>query len=605
MTADHLFEQAVAAARAGRLDIAEAHCHKSLAIAPRHPGANLMLGIAAARGGREDEAIARLETVLEQEPNNFEALKWFAGALAGLERFEEAATHAKRAAEMRSGDYALALLLGKAYHGLGRSEDSILAHRRAINIDPTREAGYLALCEVFIELGRLREAREVRFEAALMAVPAGPRTDRRRTAPGTTADDIRAEIERLCPAADIGLSVIVRDAEAYIRDLARSVLGVFTQFVFVDTGSTDRTAEILAEYGFEVHRHPFIDFADARNAALARMRTPWVMFLDADDVLPRMTALLCQRAVISAPGDVGGFYLTIQAPFEKGNYRVEHLKIVRRSIPDLAWDFEIHEQIQPSVAAAGFRTLDIPGAYILHLNYDDSPEGQAAKRARDFPLLETMVASRPTCPFSAWCMGMTLEKAGRLEEALTWFDRVIERSPTPTEPLRKAYLSKGRSLRSLGNLEGAYAAFYQGLALFPSDPELAYMRADLAVEFGRYSEALEALEAVPSDGSAELKNINLGVLGPWRTLVYARALIGAGRREEGYEGLKRLMTGRSSEGLEAARTLFRVALAEGDLATAETAVEYGIRRRGPADEWVAARAELAESRRASSVAVEP
>ena len=52
-----------------------------------------------------------------------------------------------------------------------------------------------------------------------------------------------------------------------------SVAGLFDEIVVVDTGSTDRTAEIAREFGARVFDFVWIDdFAAARNAALARAK---------------------------------------------------------------------------------------------------------------------------------------------------------------------------------------------------------------------------------------------------------------------------------------------------------------------------------------------
>jgi glycosyltransferase involved in cell wall biosynthesis len=54
--------------------------------------------------------------------------------------------------------------------------------------------------------------------------------------------------------------------------------------VVVDDGSDDETAEIAARCGATVIRQPNRGPASARNAGVAALATPWVAFLDADDV---------------------------------------------------------------------------------------------------------------------------------------------------------------------------------------------------------------------------------------------------------------------------------------------------------------------------------
>jgi glycosyltransferase involved in cell wall biosynthesis len=53
----------------------------------------------------------------------------------------------------------------------------------------------------------------------------------------------------------------------------------------VDSGSRDRTVEFARSWGARVIERPWTDFVEARRFALAQVRTPWALMLDADEAL--------------------------------------------------------------------------------------------------------------------------------------------------------------------------------------------------------------------------------------------------------------------------------------------------------------------------------
>lgn len=89
----------------------------------------------------------------------------------------------------------------------------------------------------------------------------------------------------------VGLVMIVRDEEAVITRALQSALPFITTWLVVDTGSTDRTREIvretLAGLSGEVIDRPWVNFGHNRTEALrlCEGRMDWAIMLDADDNL--------------------------------------------------------------------------------------------------------------------------------------------------------------------------------------------------------------------------------------------------------------------------------------------------------------------------------
>lgn len=83
----------------------------------------------------------------------------------------------------------------------------------------------------------------------------------------------------------ISLCMIVRDEEKTIARCLDSVEGISDEIVIIDTGSTDRTKEIVQKYTPIIHDFLWIDdFAAARNYSFSKATKDYILWVDADDV---------------------------------------------------------------------------------------------------------------------------------------------------------------------------------------------------------------------------------------------------------------------------------------------------------------------------------
>lgn len=91
----------------------------------------------------------------------------------------------------------------------------------------------------------------------------------------------------------IGLVMIMKNEESVILRCLNNVYPIIGHFIIVDTGSTDKSKEIVQKFfqekniNGEIHDYPFVNFEDARNFALekAKGKSDFCFTLDADEVL--------------------------------------------------------------------------------------------------------------------------------------------------------------------------------------------------------------------------------------------------------------------------------------------------------------------------------
>ncbi|WP_254438492.1 glycosyltransferase family 2 protein [Paenibacillus sp. DCT19] len=84
----------------------------------------------------------------------------------------------------------------------------------------------------------------------------------------------------------ISLCMIVKNEERTLARCLDSVSGIVDEIIIVDTGSSDRTMDVAAQYTDQVYTYEWQDdFAAARNYSFEQATQEYILWLDADDVL--------------------------------------------------------------------------------------------------------------------------------------------------------------------------------------------------------------------------------------------------------------------------------------------------------------------------------
>ena len=188
--------------------------------------------------------------------------------------------------------------------------------------------------------------------------------------------------------ATVGLSMIVKNGGDDLRLCLRSVEGLVSEIVIADTGSTDHSLEIAAEFNARVIYFPWNNsFADARNASLRQMTTDWVLVLDADEELSHEAVDRIPK-LLEDSQETGGYFLTIRNYLPDLNVQFRSVKSmpnvdkVARATRALSWaehdlcrlfkrdssihySGRVHEVVEYSILSSGLK-LQHSGCRILH-----------------------------------------------------------------------------------------------------------------------------------------------------------------------------------------------------------------------------------------------
>ena len=159
--------------------------------------------------------------------------------------------------------------------------------------------------------------------------------------------------------------------EHNILDCLESLAWADRRVVFIDSRTTDRTAELAQQVGAEVMQHPFENFAQFHNGAMDRVEADWIFFVDADE---RATPELAEEVRSITDGTREEVAWSVP----RHNYIFGRLTLGAGWYPDyqsrlllrgrVRWERPVHEVI----------VADGPQGYLknplIHYNYDDLPD---------------------------------------------------------------------------------------------------------------------------------------------------------------------------------------------------------------------------------------
>ena len=104
----------------------------------------------------------------------------------------------------------------------------------------------------------------------------------------------------------LSVGILTFNSEKHIREVLESVRDIADQIVVLDSGSEDRTLEIVKDFGAEVHYRPFDNFVNQKNHLLSLCRGDWVLFLDDDEVVSEELSKSIKEAV-SGSSEFSGY----------------------------------------------------------------------------------------------------------------------------------------------------------------------------------------------------------------------------------------------------------------------------------------------------------
>lgn len=269
----------------------------------------------------------------------------------------------------------------------------------------------------------------------------------------------------------ISVCIIAKNEEKYIEGCLQHLKPFGFEIVVADTGSTDRTKEIAAEYADKVVDFEWIDdFSAARNFCAQHAENNWILVLDCDEYLKsfdyKEVRILTQRL----PRCVGRFPLKNLVISSDGEQRYT-IDIVTRfyNKKRFYWVKPIHEQLVriDDPDDLEFPCFEMPMDAVHH-GYNITGEEMREKQFRNLRLLGKQLEKDPRDPYIWFQIGQSQFVLTNYDKAADAYEMSLSLNPDMDrffaeyliESLSKAYLNLDRAQKAV-NLLLKYAEFFK------------------------------------------------------------------------------------------------------------------------------------------------
>ena len=310
--------------------------------------------------------------------------------------------------------------------------------------------------------------------------------------------DLKPAATSSAPGGTLSVCMIVKNEAVFLARCLASVKAAADQIVVVDTGSTDNSVQVARSFDAETTVVPWKnDFAWARNLSLERARCAWILWLDADDVVPPESLAKIVELKKQLPDRVFGFAIRNERPGNTGSEFVQARMFPNR--PEIRFERRVHEQIMPSAFRLGL-TMEKKNIALEHHGYAD-PGTLRIKAQRNIALMLDEYNPVKPDPVTAVEIADSYQLMEGWDKAEMWYHTVLSipniKSAAPAIA-SQAFIGMGSIAGRQRKHVQAIRHLDQAVALAPWRIDALYLLAVSHDCIGSADKAIGCLRRIPS-----------------------------------------------------------------------------------------------------------
>ena len=308
--------------------------------------------------------------------------------------------------------------------------------------------------------------------------------------------------------AAFSVCLIAKNEERNMKRCLDALAPLQAEIIVVDTGSTDKTAEIAKENGARVISFSWTgSFSNARNFAASQASHDLVLAVDADEYLEEANLPLLAKQIEAHKGSVG--MMTRISPTVRDGAEQSLRERVARFYDKTRFHYagSIHENITPLNPGTALSFFELPLTF-LHVGYETA-DLVVQKANRDLSMLLAALETEDDKPYLHYQTGKSYVALKKPEKAIDHYEQAMALHPDDrlfyVQDMTESY---GYCLLETGRADQALSFLLSAPAHASEHADFCFLLGLVYMNNAMFPEAVEAFEKATTCKNCSVEGCN-------------------------------------------------------------------------------------------------
>ncbi|MDV4152689.1 glycosyltransferase, partial [Clostridium sp. AL.422] len=291
----------------------------------------------------------------------------------------------------------------------------------------------------------------------------------------------------------LSLCMIIKNEEKFIEKCLDAVSAIVDEFIIVDTGSKDSTLDIVSKYNVNLYNYTWInDFSAARNFALNKATSDWILFLDADEILDDNSKDKILNFINNTKYDGCHFIVHNYNSENKNDYTIHYALRLFKNNKGYYYKGKIHEQISNNEESNLLNKFSNENILLHHYGYSNEVLKEKDKRARNIPILLECLKNEPNDSFTLFNLANEYLAKNEIYTALEYYNLSYKNINIKQHYAIHLYYRISVCYHNIKDYSSAIKYINEALQHFCPNVDFEYLKGCIYYDWGKYTLAIDS-----------------------------------------------------------------------------------------------------------------